>query len=163
TPQLKSVNVTIDLLPERRVAVIENAWIEKTEIYGGEELVGKVFLHPYRGERVERPFRVQVPAGVPRGSLRVLISDAETLNRRKAAPSGGRLLDVPETVSILNQELGNNQLYISLLQPAVTAYYDDKTLPNVPASILNVIRAGRDQGRRLSLASDSPLEQVAMP
>ena len=27
TPKLKSVNVTVDLLPERRVATIENAWV----------------------------------------------------------------------------------------------------------------------------------------
>jgi hypothetical protein len=162
-PQLKSVDVTIDLLPERRVAMIENAWVENTEVQGGEELVGKVFLHPYRGERVEKDFRIRVPAGIPRGPLRVLVSDADTLNRRKNAPGVSRLLDVSETVSLLNQELGNSQLYISLLQPSVTAYYDDKTLPNVPASVLNVIRAGRGPSQRLTLAGDSPLEQVAMP
>ena len=27
TPDVKSVNVTVDLLPERRVATIENAWV----------------------------------------------------------------------------------------------------------------------------------------
>jgi hypothetical protein len=162
-PQLKSVDVTIDLLPERRVAVIENAWVENPEVYGGDYLVGKIFLHPYRGERIERGFRIKVPAGIPRGPLRLMVSDADTLNRRKLAPGANRLLDVPETVSLLNQELHNEQLYISLLQPSVTAYYDDKTLPNVPASVLNVIRAGREPSRRLTLAGDSPVEQVAVP
>lgn len=163
-PRVTSVNVTIDLLPERRVAVIENAWAEKSEVYGGEELAGKVFLRPYRGERIERAFRVKVPAGIPRGPVRLLVSDADTLNRAKYFAGGAnRMLDLPETVSLLNQELSNNQLYISLLQPSVTAYYDDKTLPNVPASVLNVIQAGREPNRRLTLAAESPLEQTAIP
>jgi hypothetical protein len=163
-PRLTSVDVTLDLLPERRVAVIENAWTEKTEVYGGEELAGKVFLRPYRGERIERAFRLKVPAGIPRGPLRLLVSDADTLNRVKYFAGGAnRLLDLPETVSLLNQELSNNQLYISLLQPAVTAYYDDKTLPNLPASVLNVIQAGREPNRRLTLAGESPVEQTAIP
>jgi hypothetical protein len=162
-PRLTSVNVTLDLLPERRVAVIENAWAEKTEVYGGEELTGKVFLRPYRGERVERAFRVKVPAGLSRGPLRLLVSDADTLNRAKYFGGANRMLDLPETVSLLNQELSNHQLYISLLQPATTAYYDDKTLPNVPASVLNVIQAGREPNRRLTLAAESPIEQAAIP
>jgi len=92
------------------------------------------------------------------------VSDADTPNRVKYFAGGAnRLLDLPETVSLLNQELSNNQLYISLLQPSVTAYYDDKTLPNVPASVLNVIQAGREPNRRLSLAAESPVEQTAIP
>ena len=163
-PRVTSVNVTIDLHPERRVAVIENAWAEKSEVYGGEELAGKVFLRPYRGERIERAFRVKVPAGIPKGPVRLLVSDADTLNRAKSVAAGAnRMLALPEMVSLLNQELSNNQLYISLLQPSVTAYYDDKTLPNVPASVLNVIQAGREPNRRLTLAAESPLEQTAIP
>ncbi|MBI3696672.1 MAG: hypothetical protein HY238_17760 [Acidobacteria bacterium] len=163
-PRLKTVDVSIDLLPERRVAVIENAWTDKSEVYAGEELAGKVFLRPYRGERIERPFRVKVPAGIPKGPLRLVVSDADTLNRQKYFAGGAnRLLDLPETVSLINQELSNNQLYISLMQPTMTAYYDDKTLPNVPASVLNVIQAGREPNRRLALANESPVEQAAIP
>jgi hypothetical protein len=161
-PHLKSVDVTIDLLPERRVAVIENAWTERTEVQPGDEVAGKVFLRPYRGQRIEKQFRVKVPEGTPHGTLRLVVSDAETLNRSKYVSDGNRL-DLSETVSLINQELSNNQLYISLLQPTVTAYYDDKTLPNVPSSVLNVIEAGRERNRRLSVTNESSIEQAAIP
>ena len=59
TPRLKRVNVTVDLLPERRVATIENAWIADTDVRPGDEVPVKVFLRPYRGERIERDFTVQ--------------------------------------------------------------------------------------------------------
>ena len=67
TPDLKRVNVTVDLLPERRVASIENAWVATPEVRGGEEVPVKVFLRPYRGERIEREFKVKIPAGPGQG------------------------------------------------------------------------------------------------
>ena len=49
----------------------------------------------------------------------------------------------PRLVSLLNQERSNNKLYVSLVESAPTAYYDDKTLPSLPSSVLNVMQAGR--------------------
>src|SRR5690242_13252619 len=37
-PKLKSVDATIDILPERRVATIENAWIPSSEVDAGTEV-----------------------------------------------------------------------------------------------------------------------------
>src|SRR5579863_9869127 len=57
TPRLKQVSVTIDLLPERRVATIENAWIANSEVRPGDDVPVKVFLRPYRGDRIEHEFK----------------------------------------------------------------------------------------------------------
>ena len=57
TPELKSVNVTVDLLPERRVATIENAWVANAEVRPGDTVPVKVFLRPYRGERDRARFQ----------------------------------------------------------------------------------------------------------
>ncbi len=81
TPHLKSVNATMDLLPERRVASVENAWIANSEVEPGDEVPVKVFLRPYRGERIEREFKLKIPAGLPKGEHRILLSDADTVNR----------------------------------------------------------------------------------
>ena len=35
TPDVKRVNVTVDLLPERRVATIENAWVANPDVRRG--------------------------------------------------------------------------------------------------------------------------------
>ena len=72
------MNVTVDLLPERRVATIENAWVANTEVRPGDEVPVKVFLRPYRGERIEREFNVKIPAGLAKGDHRILLSDADT-------------------------------------------------------------------------------------
>ena len=92
---------------------------------------------------------VKIPAGMPKGEHRILFSDADTMNRMQhAAAAGNRYMDIPETVSLLNQERGNNQLYVSLVEGRPTYYSDDKTLPALPASVLNVLQTRADRQPR---------------
>ncbi|HEY3839217.1 MAG TPA: hypothetical protein VGL72_21730 [Bryobacteraceae bacterium] len=164
TPQLQGVAVTVDVLPERRVASIENAWVASTDVRPGEEVPVKVFLRPYRGERIERDFTVKIPAGLAKGDHRIMLSDADSVNRMQSlAGISNRYLDLNEIVSLINQERSNNKLYVSLLESAPTAYYDDKTLPSLPSSVLNVMQAGRATARPLVTAPESASEQMSLP
>jgi hypothetical protein len=164
TPRLKRVSVTVDLLPERRVAMIENAWAANAEARAGEDLPVKVFLRPYRGDRIERDVQVHIPAGIARGEHRILLGDADTLNRMQSvAGSMNRYIDVPQTVSLINQERSNNKLYVALLEASPTAYYDDKMLPSVPASVLNVMQSGRTANRPVMTSPESASEQSSIP
>jgi len=163
-PKLKSVDVTVDLLPERRTAAIDYAWTPNTDVDAGTEIPVKVFLRPYRGERIERDVQVKIPAGTPKGDQHILFSDAETLNRmQNAAVLGNRYMDIPETISLLNQERGNNQLYVSLVEARPTYYADDKTLPSLPSSVLNVLQAERTSTRVLVGTPESAKEELAIP
>jgi hypothetical protein len=163
-PRLKSVNAVVDLLPERRVATLEQAWLANPEVQAGSEVPVKVFLRPFRGERIEREVKVKIPAGMPKGEHRILLSDADTLNRMQSiAAMSNRFMDIPETVSLLNQERTNNKLYVSLVQARPTYYEDDKTLPSLPASVLNVMQASRAASRPLVSSGDSTYEQASVP
>jgi hypothetical protein len=163
-PRLKRVDVTVDLLPERRVATIENAWIANSELRPGDDAAVKVFMRPYRGDRIERQFKVHVPEGLGKGEHRILLSDADTLNRMQSMASYmNRYMDLSETVSVINQERSNNKLYISLLEATPTAYYDDKTMPSLPASVLNVMQAGRASNRPIVTSAESAFEQTSVP
>jgi hypothetical protein len=163
-PRLKSVDATIDILPQRRVATIENAWIPSSEVDAGTEVPIKVFLRPYRGERLERDFMLKIPAGLTKGDHRILLSDADTLNRMQTvAGMAERFLDVPQMVSLINQERSNNKLYVSLIEPRPTVFYEDKTLPSLPASVVNVMQTGRTASRHLVSSSESAVEQGSIP
>ena len=163
-PDLKSVNVSVDLLPQRRIASIENAWAERSEVEPGSELPVKVFLRPWRGDRIERSFKIKFPAGTPRGEYRILLSDADTLNRiQTMAGSMNRFIDVPQIVSLINQERSNDRLYVSLVQGRPTLYSDDKTMPSLPASVLNVMQSGRSAGRPFVASAETAQEQMSLP
>jgi hypothetical protein len=163
-PNVKSVNVTVDLIPDRRVAVIENAWAANTEVQAGDEVPVKVFLRPYRGELIQREFKVKIPGGLAKGDHRILLSDADTVNRMQSiAGFANRYMDLPETVSLINQERTNNKLYVSLVEATPTVYYDDKTLPSLPSSVLNVMQAGRALNRGLITSPETASQQMALP
>ncbi len=164
TPNLKSVNVAVDLLPERRVASVENAWVDQPELLPGKETAVKVFLRPYRGERIERSFKIKLPEGLPHGEYRLLLSDAETMNRVQASAGHvNRFIDVPQTVSLINQERSNDKLYISLIQSRPTLFADDKTMPSLPASVLNVMQSGRSPGRPYVTSAETAQELASLP
>jgi hypothetical protein len=163
-PRLRNVDVTLDLLPQRRIATIETAFAEKSEVEAGGEIGVKVYLRPYRGGRIERRVNVKIPAGFPQGEHRILLSDADALNRMQtAAGQMSRFMDLPQTVSLINQERTNNKLYVSLVQTRPTAYYEDKTLPSLPASVANVMQTGRSASRNLFLIPETAEQQLALP
>jgi hypothetical protein len=163
-PDVKTVNLSVDLVPERRVAAIENAWVPNTELQPGDEVAVKVSLRPYRGEPIQREVKVKIPEGMARGDHRILLSDADTLNRlQNSAGFGNRFLDVPQTISLINQERTNNRLYVSLVSGSPTAYYDDKTMPSLPASVLNVMQAGRASNRSVVTTPETAVEQTNVP
>jgi hypothetical protein len=163
-PKLRRVNATVDLLPERRQAVIENAWIADGELHPGAEAQVKVYLRPYRGGRLEQTVTLKVPEGLPRGEYRILLSDAETLNRmQNVAVTGSRFLDIPQTASLLNRERSNNRLYVSLVNAKPTYYSEDRTMPNLPGSVQNVMQTGRTASRPLLSSPETVEEQTSVP
>ncbi len=163
-PKLKRVNAIVDLLPERRIASIDNAWIANSEVEPGARVPVKVFLRPYRGERIERDFTISLPAGLAKGEHRILLSDADTLNRMQGmAGAMNRFLDIPQTVSLINQERTNDKLYVSLVDSRPTIYSDDKIMPSLPASVLNVMQTGRTASRQMMSSPESAVEQMAIP
>ena len=163
-PQLKDANISVDLLPERRVATIENAWTPNENVHAGDEIPVKVFLRPYRGERIERDFSLKLPAGLAPGEHRILLSDASVADRtQSAAVSSNRYMDVPQLVSLFNQERSNNKLYVSLIDSSPTAYYEDKTLPGLPSSVLNVMQAGGSATQSVVTSPESSSERMSLP
>ncbi|MFN7921583.1 MAG: hypothetical protein U0Q16_15895 [Bryobacteraceae bacterium] len=163
-PKLKGVDLTLDLLPDRRVAAIESAFADSSEVNAGSELPVKVYLRPYRGGRIERQIKVKVPAGFPKGEHRILLSDADTLNRVQSfAGAANRFIDIPQTVNLLNQERTNNKLYVSLVQGRPTVYVEDKTMPSLPPSVANVMQNGRSASRSYFTTPETADEQMALP
>lgn len=163
-PSIKRVNVNVDLLPERRVASIEHAWLSTPEVRAGGDVAVKVFLRPYRGDGLERDFTLKIPLGLAKGEHKIMLSDADTINRMQTvAGMMNHYIDLSQTVSLINQERSNNRLYVSLLDARPTAYYEDKTLPSLPPSVLNVMQAGRASNRSLITSPESASEQMSLP
>jgi hypothetical protein len=140
-PHVQGIHLKVTALAERRWSMIDNAWVEKSEVAPGETVSVKVLLRPYRGE----PFIQQIPITIPpqtaRGTLQLLVSDGETVDRTvdPAAGMQGPLPGLEELIKLINRGRQNDYLYATLLQPTTTLLIEDKVMPNAPFSEINVL------------------------
>ena len=146
SPLIEGVHLRVELLPDRHTASIENAWCEKNEVRAGETVTVKVVLQPYRGERLVREIPVTIPAQAAKGDLRLLVSDATLLNAlTRSLYFGGfrgmnpRVNSLEQLISLLNRERRNDRLYVTVFQHTPTLLVEDKILPSVPLSAINVL------------------------
>ena len=141
-PKVERIQLHVTALTERRVAQIDNAWIEKSEVRPGETVSVKVLLRPYRGTAFIQEIPVTIPEQAARGTLQLVVSDAETLNRNVqflANNSQAQLPGLEELINLMNRERQNDRLYATLLQPTPTLLVEDKEMPNAPISEINVL------------------------
>src|SRR6266700_4142290 len=98
-------------------------------------------------------------------TLRILVSDADLLNRASRgfafAGAGSGPTGLDQLIALLNRERRNDRLYVGLFVPAPTLLWDDKELPNIPLSQINVVDGrptpGSVQVLRESLASEASI------
>lgn len=162
-PAVNSVKLDFDLVRERRWARLESARTDVTEARPGDEVIIETVLAPYRGERVVRQIPVKIPTSASKGTLRILVSDGETLDRvNRANPAFGRKLDLASTIALLNKEHSNNRLYVSLLEADPEARVADKVMPTLPISVMNVMDGMRGN-QEMIVSSESNVDETATP
>jgi hypothetical protein len=148
-PHVDRIQIKVTTMAERRVATIDNAWIEKSEVKPGETVAVKVQLRPYRGAPFIQEIPVTIPVQSARGTLQLMVSDADTLNRNVQILSGNSQSQLPgleELINLINRERQNDRLYATLLQPTPTLLVADKEMPNAPSSAINVLDQRQNVG-----------------
>jgi len=164
TPAVNSVKLEFDLVRERRWARLESARADVTEARPGDEITIETVLAPYRGERQVHQISVKIPPSASKGSLRILVSDGETLDRMgRGTPAFGRKLDLASTIALLNKEHANNRVYVSLLEADPEARVADKVMPTLPISVMNVMDGMRGNQEMVVSGESNVDETATMP
>jgi SpoIVB peptidase S55 len=148
-PQIERVSLQVRALSERQWAAIDNAWLDRSAVHPGETVAVKVLLRPYRGAPFLQEIPVTIPEQTMRGSLELVISDAAFLNRNVqslAAASQGQLPGLEALIELINRERHNDRLYATLLQSTPTVLVEDKEMPNIPLSAINVLNQRQNPG-----------------
>jgi hypothetical protein len=164
--KVERISLRVESVPGRKSFTIESAWLEKGEAAPGETLRVRVLLRTYRGPSRVEETTVRVPEQTARGTtLRILVSDADLLNRASRgfafAGAGSGPTGLDQLIALLNRERRNDRLYVGLFAPSPTLLWDDKELPNIPLSQINVVDGrptpGTVQILRESLAGESSI------
>ncbi len=167
-PDVQGVKLDFDLVRERRSARLEAARTDMTEARPGDQIMVETVIRPYRGERLVRQIAIRIPTSTSKGTLRILVSDGDTLDRmHRGTPMMNHGLGLAPTIALLNKERANDRVYVSLLDSGPEAMVADKVMPTLPLSVMNVMdnmRGTQDMvvlgESSVSEASTEPLDYV---
>ncbi|MBZ5567371.1 MAG: SpoIVB peptidase S55 [Acidobacteriia bacterium] len=161
--KIRAVELDFDIVRERRSAQLESARTDVTEARPGDDIVIESALRPYRGERIVRQIPVKIPTSTPKGTLRILISDGNTLDRmRNIGSNFGHRMDLASTIALLNKEHSNDRLYVSLLEANPQAMVEDKVMPALPLSVMNVMEGMRGT-QDMVVVGESSVNEASTP
>ncbi len=163
TPKIEGVELNFDLVPDRRSARLETARTDVTEARPGDQITIETLLRPYRGESIVRQIPMKIPTSTPKGTLRILVSDGDTLDKtRRVSGPMSRRLDLGSTIALLNKEHMNSELYVSLLEANPQAMVDDKVMPTLPLSVMNVMDGMRGT-QDMIVVGESAVDEASTP
>jgi hypothetical protein len=163
-PDISGVKLDFDLVRERRSARLEASRTDMTEARPGDQIVVETVIRPYRGERLVRQIPIKIPTSTSKGTLRILVSDGDTLDRvHHGTPMMNHGLGLAPTIALLNKVRANDRVYVSLIESDPEAMIADKVMPTLPLSVMNVMENMRGTQDMVVLGESSVSEASTGP
>jgi hypothetical protein len=132
-------------------------------VHAGDTVEVEATIRPWQQPERNVRIAVKLPSRLGTGNLRLLISDASTLDRTLNQP---RLFAQPTNLeSVLEQarhQHSEDRVYVSLLVPEAQAGINGQTLSSVPLSVANALEAVRTSqdinlnGESAEVAAEAP-------
>ena len=135
---VRSVDVQVDAIPGRQSLQIESVRASATRVHSGDTIVVEATLRPYHGEPRNVHIPITLPPAIPSGPLRLVVSDAATLDRITQSSRSAHPLDISASIAQINSLHANDRVYVTLLEPSAQAVLDGRTLAALPISMANV-------------------------
>jgi hypothetical protein len=149
TSAVRAVNLDAEAIPHHIDVELKAALIVSGNIvHAGDTVLVEATLQPWHQPARNLRITVKLPARLPEGNLRLLVSDAGTLDRTLDQPR--QPSHSPDLDSELSQALRQHpadRVYVSLLLPETQASLSGQTLSSLPLSVANTLeplRASQD-------------------
>jgi hypothetical protein len=161
---VREVDLDAEAIPRHVDVELEGARLVSSSIvHAGDTVVVEATLRPWH--RAERNVRIEVklPARLGAGNLRLLVSDAGTLDRTLDQPKQqSHTPDMETALAQARLRHPADRIYVSLLVPETQADMEGQTLSSLPLSVANVLeplRAAQDaslNGESAEVEADEP-------
>jgi hypothetical protein len=161
---VRSVNLDVEAIPRRTGVELEAArLVSGNLVHAGDTVVVEATLRPWRQAARNVRIAVKLPARLETGNVRLLVSDAGTLDRTLDQPrQPSHAPDMDEALAQVRRQHPADRVYVSLLAPETQAGIEGQTLVSLPLSVANTLepfRASQDaslNGESLELVADAP-------
>ena len=159
---IEGVRIDIEALHGRQSTALDRAAVEQSTVHAGDRITVAATLAPYRGVPQSLRIPVTLPASLPQGEVRLLVSDGPTLDRLLSAGRATTGTPLSGTVDQLNALHADDRLYVTLLQPDAQVSFDGRVLASVPLSVANQLVPAHERDRG-SLHSESAQPLASVP
>jgi hypothetical protein len=164
TSAVRGIELQVDTIPHRVQVELEAAHLVSSDIvHAGDTVVVEATVRPWQEPARNVRIPVKVPARMEAGTLRILVSDAGTLDRTMDQP---RQTTRPENLDAVladaKRRHAADRIWVSLLVPETQAGMDGHTLSSLPLSMANALeplRTAQDvslNGESAQISANAP-------
>jgi hypothetical protein len=161
---VREVDLDVEAIPRHIEVELEAARLVSGNIvHAGDTVVVEATLHAWHEAARNVRIEVKLPARLGAGNLRLLVSDAGTLDRTLDQPrQQSHAPDLETSLAQARRQHPADRVYVSLLVPETQAGLQGQSLTSLPLSVANVLeplRAAQDaslHGESAELEAEAP-------
>jgi hypothetical protein len=144
---VRGIDLKVDAIPRRIGVELEAARIVSGDIvHAGDRVVVEATIHPWQQPARNVRIPITVPARLSSGNVRLLVSDASTLDRTLDQPRlTSRSSDMETVLAQAREQHAADRIFVSILAPDAQANMTGRTLPGVPLSVANALEPLRTE------------------
>jgi hypothetical protein len=161
---IDEINLDITSSDRKTNAQLERISVNKAEVAPGETVTLTAFLRTTNGETVVEQYPVQIPNGLPAGSVQLLVGDGTTVTGLdiRRGPSGVPA-GIKQVINELNKLRKNDRLYIKVTSSEPGVVIGGEEFPSLPPSMAAVINSDRSSSRSVSGLPKSTVQEYELP
>ena len=161
---IKNVDLKVDSIPRRAQVELETARIDSSNIvHAGDPVVIEATVRPWQQPARNIRIPIRLPREIAPGNVRLLVSDAGTLDRALNPPRiTARNVDFETALAQARNQHPADRIFVSVLMPDAQAGVNGQTLSALPLSMANALeplRTAQDvtlNGESAEVAGDAP-------
>jgi len=161
---VRAVHLDVEAIPRRVGVELEAArLVSGNLVHAGDTVVVEATLRPWRQAARNVRIAVKLPARLGAGNVRLLVSDAGTLDRTLDQPrQPSHPPDMDAALAQARRQHPADRIYVSLLAPETQVSMEGQTLTSLPLSVANTLeplRVSQDanlNGESAELEADAP-------
>ncbi len=161
---VRQIDLHIQAVPRRvQVTLVQARLVSSNIVHAGDTIEVEATLRPWQQPERNVRIAVKLPARLAEGNLRLLVSDAATLDRTLLQP---RVPAPPVDLETVLAEARNqhpaDRIYVSLLAPEAQGEINGQTLTSLPLSVANALEPLRNtqeaglNGESAEVAGEAP-------
>lgn len=142
---MREIDIQVQAIPQRLSVELDSArLVSGDSVHAGDKIVVEATLRPWKQPTRNVRIPITIPARLGAGNIRILVSDAGTLDRTmNGFRLPGRQPDLNEVMAIDRRQHSADRVYVSMLVPETQAAVSGQMLSSLPLSMANAMEPMR--------------------